>query len=88
MLVIDVADMAAGRERRNGDHQSARARPEEIDRLDESRVVKATPLVSSDKDRGLGPLLLVALGELDNVVDERFEEEEAGCPSIAPSGFT
>ena len=36
MLVIGVADNAAGREGRNGDHRNTRARPEEIDRLDEA----------------------------------------------------
>jgi hypothetical protein len=61
MLVIDVADMATGREGRNGDHRNARARAEEIDRLDEARVIKAAALVHGDEDRGLGPLLLVAL---------------------------
>ena len=36
MLAIGVADMAAGRERRNGDHRNARACPEKIYWLDKA----------------------------------------------------
>ena len=39
MLAIDVADMAASRERRHRDHRNARAGPEKIDRLDKASVL-------------------------------------------------
>jgi hypothetical protein len=55
MLAISVADMAARREGRNRDHWYARARSEEINRLDEALVVEAPSLVHGDEDRGLGP---------------------------------
>ena len=74
MLAINVTDMAAGRERRNGDHRYARARPEEIYRLDKARVVEAPAFIHSHEDRGLGPLLPVALRELDDVLGESLEE--------------
>ena len=48
-------------------------------------------LVHGDKDRGLGPMLLVALREFDDVLGEGLEEahfEEAGWPSVTPSGLT
>jgi len=48
-------------------------------------------LVHGDKDRGLGPMLLVALREFDDVLGEGLEEahfEEAGRPSVTPSGLT
>jgi hypothetical protein len=41
MLVIDVADVTARRVGRHRDHWNARTGTEEIDRLDESRVVIA-----------------------------------------------
>ncbi len=74
MLAVYVADMAAGREGRYGDHRNAWARPEEINRLDKARVVEAATLVHGDEDRGLGPLLPVALRELDDVLGESLEE--------------
>ena len=54
VLVIDVADVAAGGEGRNGDHRNARAGPEEIDRLNEARIVEAAALVHRDENGGLG----------------------------------
>src|SRR5580692_151436 len=55
MLAIDVADMAACRERRNGDHRNARTGPKEINWLDEARVVEASALIHGDEDGGLSP---------------------------------
>jgi len=43
MLVIDIADMANSREGRNGDQRNARTCPEEINRLDEARVIVPPP---------------------------------------------
>jgi len=54
--------------------RNAWARPEEINRLDKARVVEAATLVHGDEDRGLGPLLPVALRELDDVLGESLEE--------------
>src|SRR2546421_10762566 len=56
MLSVDVADMTAPREGRNGDHRNARPGAEEIDGLDKAGVVVAAALVYSDEDGGLGPL--------------------------------
>src|SRR5271169_4734924 len=67
MLTIDMANMAASREARNGDHWNARACAEEIYWLDKARVVEAAALVHRDEDRGLGPLLGVALRKFDDV---------------------
>jgi hypothetical protein len=74
MLAIDVADMAAGGEGRNGDHGNARAGAEEVHRLDEARVIEAAALVHGDEDGRLLPLLGVALRELDDVLREGLEE--------------
>src|SRR5580704_19625820 len=52
MLVIDVADTTASRVGRHGDHWNARTGAEEIDRLDESRVIIAAALVNSDLGAG------------------------------------
>jgi hypothetical protein len=43
---------------------------EEINRLDESRVVIPTAFVHRDENRGRGPQLPVALRELDDVLGE------------------
>lgn len=51
MLVIDTVIMATSREGRNGHHRNARTCPEEINRLDEPRVIVATAFVDSDKGR-------------------------------------
>jgi len=91
MLTIDMANTAATREGRNGDHWNARACAEEIYWLDKARVVEAAALVHSDENRGLGPLLGVALREFDEFLAKASKSphlDEAGWPSITPSGFT
>src|SRR5258708_16025757 len=74
MLTIDVADMAACGEGRNGDHRNAGAGPEEIDWLYKAGVVEAAALVNSDEDGGGGPLLGITLREFDDVLGEGFKE--------------
>src|SRR5579859_7282199 len=74
MLVIDMADVTTSRKRRNGDHRNAWTCPEEINRLDEARVIIAAAFVHSDKDRGFGPLFPVALREFNDVLSEGLEQ--------------
>src|SRR5260370_17502745 len=74
MLVIEVADMATSREGRNGDHGNARTGPEEINRLNEARIIVTAALVHCDKNRGFGPLFRVALRQCNDVLSEGFEE--------------
>src|SRR5258708_35165554 len=74
MLVIDVADMATCREGRNGDHRNAWTCPEEVNRLDEARVIVAAALVHGDKNRGFGPLFPVASREFNDVLSEGLEQ--------------
>src|SRR6266403_3916226 len=73
MFVVHVADVPARREGRHGDHGNARAGAEEINRLDESRVVIPAAFVHRDENRGRGPQLPVALRELDDVPGKRLE---------------
>src|ERR1035438_7517844 len=87
MLAIGVADMPTGGEGRNGDHGNARARAEEIDRLDEARVIEAAALVRGDEDRCLLPLLLVALRELDDVLGKGLEQRPLGRSGVAVHGI-
>ena len=51
MLVIDVADLTALREWRHGDHRDAGTGAEEVDRLDEARVVISATFVDGNEDR-------------------------------------
>ena len=74
MLVVDMANMAASREGRYGDHGNARACPEEINRLDEAGVIVAAALVYSDEDRGFTPLFRVALREFNNVLSKGLKQ--------------
>src|SRR6266705_5323622 len=74
VLGVNVADMTAHREGRNSDHRNARPSAEEIDGLDKAGVVVAAALVYSHEDGSLGPLLRVALRELDDVSGEGFED--------------
>src|SRR5207237_7730845 len=74
MLAVHVADVPAHREGRHGDHRNARPGAEEINRLDEPRVVIPPALVHGDEYRGAGPQLAVALRELDDVLREPLEQ--------------
>jgi hypothetical protein len=44
--------------------------------LDEARIVEPAALVEGDDDRGLGELLGIALGKVDDVLDEGLEQIE------------
>src|SRR6516164_8704049 len=91
VLVIGMADMAAGRERRHCDHRDTRTGAEEVDPLDEAAVVEAAALVDGDEDRGVLPDLGVGLHEmmmLPAKASNRSHFEEAGWPSSTPSGLT
>ena len=91
MLAIDVADVATLREIGPRRSWGARARSEEVHRLDEAGVVETAAFVYGSIDRGRGPLLRVALQSWTMFWAKGFEEdhlEEAGWPSIKPSGFT
>src|SRR5450432_2759813 len=74
MLVIGMADMATSRKGRNGDHRNAWTCTEEINRLDEARVIVAATFIHSDKDRGFGPLFRVALRQFNDVLSEGLEQ--------------
>src|SRR6266481_1993436 len=78
VLGVDVADMTALGEGRNGDDGNARACAEEIDWLDKAGVVVAAALVHGDEDGGLRPLVRVALRELDDVSGEGFQQAPLG----------
>jgi hypothetical protein len=70
-------------ERRDGDHRDWRTGVEEVDRLDETGVVKSAALVNGDEDRRLLPLLLVTLGEKDDVFGKRLEQIELRTRGMA-----
>src|SRR5262249_33170095 len=76
VLIVDVADVTAARERRNRYHRDARAGAEEIDRLDEAGVVVAATLVDGDEDRGILPYLRVRLDQVDDVAREGLKDVE------------
>ena len=76
MFAIDVGDVTAARERRNRDHRNPRPGAEEIDRLDEAGVVVSAAFIHGDENRRAFPLLLVALGKLDDVLGEFLEQIE------------
>src|ERR1700674_2533342 len=80
MFIVHVADVPARREGRHGDYRNARAGAEEINRLDESRVVIPAAFVHRDKNRGRGPQLPVALREPDDVLGKRLER-----PCVLPA---
>src|SRR5216684_8345345 len=86
MLGVAVLDVAAAREKRDGDHRDTRARAEEVDRLDEARIIVAAAFVHGDENRRLRPLLLVALGERDDVRGEGLEKAELRGVGVAVYG--
>ena len=91
VLIVSMADAPAGGERRDGDHGDARAGAEEVDRLDEAGVVIAAALVDGTKiavSAQSASLLCASSTMFSANASKRLHFDEAGWPSMVPSGFT
>src|SRR5579872_1965528 len=78
MVVVGVDHASAARERRDHEQRYARAVAEEVERLDEARIVEAAALVPGHDDRGFGKQFRLGLDLIDDVVEQRLKQVQLG----------
>src|SRR5260370_2515538 len=69
--------------RRNCKQWHPRSVPEEIERLNEARVVETAGFVKDDENRGLGKQLWFRLDPAKDVLQESLEEDDFGRQRMA-----
>ena len=70
VVAIGMLDVAALGERRNGNERDAQTITEEVQHLNETAVVIAAAFIHGDENGGRGPLVRVALRQVNDVFCE------------------